>query len=95
MRPTKRERMSEQKHGFDARTPKRYAQIDWFDNESSWAQTAYQLPEEYEEFLIGFQSKIQDAINCIDIDGKKNGDVLDSLIDSETHIALRKIRLMR
>jgi len=95
MRSRKRERIEQQKKDFDARSQKRDALIDWFDPDSGWSQSAYHLPEEYEEFFVSFQATIQEAINNIDIDGKINGDVLDSIIDAETHIALRKIRLMR
>ncbi len=95
MRNRKRVKIEQQKKDFDARSQKRDALIDWFDSESGWSQSPYHLPEEYEEFFVSFQSTIQEAINNIDIDGKLNGDVLDSIIDAECHIAVRKIRLMR
>ena len=94
MRSKKRERIENQRHNLDARLQKREAYIKWFTDDSSWAQSAYKIPEEYMDFIKGFQATIQDAINSIDIDGK-NGDVLDAIIDAEAHIALRKIRLMR
>lgn len=95
MRSKKRERIGNQRHDLDARSLKRDAYIDWLTYNSSWAQSAYHIPEEYTEFIKGFQATIQEAINNIDIDGKQNGDVLDSIIDAEAHIALRKIKLMR
>ena len=95
MRSKKREKIDDQRHDFDARSHKRYAYIDWLDNNSSWSQSAYHIPDEYADFFASFQTTIQEAINSIDIDGKQNGDVLDSIIDAEAHIALRKIRLMR
>lgn len=95
MRSKKRERIDDQRHDFDARSHKRYAYIDWFDDNSGWSQSAYHIPNEYAEFFSSFQATIQEAINSIDIDGKQNGDVLDAIIDAEAHIALRKIRLMR
>lgn len=95
MRSKKREQIDEQRHDFDARSHKRYAYIDWLDYNSAWSQSAYHIPDEYADFFDSFQATIQEAINSIDIDGKQNGDVLDSIIDAEAHIALRKIRLMR
>ena len=95
MRSKKRGQIDDQRHDFDARSHKRYAYIDWLDSNSAWAQSAYHIPDEYAGFFASFQATIQEAINSIDIDGKQNGDVLDSIIDAEAHIALRKIRLMR
>lgn len=95
MRKRRRERVDEQRHDFDAREQKRYAWIDWLDPNSAWSQSAYYIPEEYEQFFISFQAVIQEAINNIDIDGKTNADVLDAIIDSELHIAIRQIKRMR
>lgn len=95
MRNKKRAHIDEQRHDFDARTGKCFALIDWFDNNSAWSQSVYNISEEYKDFFDSFQKTIQNAIDNIDIDGKQNGDILDAVIDAEAHIALRELRIMR
>lgn len=95
MRKKKRQLIDEQRHNYDARSHKLLARIDWFDIESSWATPTYELPAEYDAFFVSFQSTIQETIDSIDIDGKQNGNVLDGIIDSEAHFALRQLKQMR
>jgi len=95
MRKSRREKADEQRHSFDARANKHYAWINWFEINTPWSQAGYKLPEEYKEFFTSFQAIVQEAINSIDIDAKENAGILDALIDSEAHLAIRKLNLMR